>query len=215
MNIKEMIGSRITKARKDLGITIKELAIRVESLSAARISNWEQGTRSPGPIEAKLLAEHLKVSPAWILCLTDNPQGELSMPTTSRQRQIPILNMQDIRDIHIIPAFDPERTVVIDSLNKSNNQAFLFAVLMEDNSMEPVLNTLDLAIINPELTAKPGDFVLAYLKDKQRTVLRKYSETETCLFQLLANNDLWATVPVRNFDDVIVIGVVVECRRYL
>ncbi|WP_154699594.1 helix-turn-helix domain-containing protein, partial [Legionella pneumophila] len=46
MDIREQIGNRITKARKELGITIKELAERTAELSPARISNWEQGTRS-------------------------------------------------------------------------------------------------------------------------------------------------------------------------
>ena len=54
MDIREQIGNRITKSRKAVGITIKELSARIGTLSAARISNWEQGTRSPGPIEAKL-----------------------------------------------------------------------------------------------------------------------------------------------------------------
>ncbi|WP_457604303.1 helix-turn-helix domain-containing protein, partial [Legionella pneumophila] len=73
MDIREQIGNRITKARKELGITIKELAERTAELSPARISNWEQGTRSPGPMEAKLLADQLNVSAAYLLCLTDNP----------------------------------------------------------------------------------------------------------------------------------------------
>ena len=75
MNFKEIIASRITQARKAKGITIKELSIRTETLSPARISNWEQGTRSPGPEEAKLLSKSLDVAASWLLNLTDNPKG--------------------------------------------------------------------------------------------------------------------------------------------
>ena len=77
MDIREQIGNRITRSRKALGITIKALSERIGSLSAARISNWEQGTRSPGPIEAKLLASELHVSASYLLCLTDSPEGEM------------------------------------------------------------------------------------------------------------------------------------------
>ncbi|KTC93549.1 helix-turn-helix domain-containing protein [Legionella cincinnatiensis] len=75
MNIKKIIGSRITQARKANGLTIKVLAERT-GLGVARIGNWEQGTRSPGPAETKLLSEVLNVAGAWLLCLTDDPRGE-------------------------------------------------------------------------------------------------------------------------------------------
>ena len=73
--MKKMIGSRIAQARKANGLTIKELAEKT-GLSASRIGNWEQGTRSPGPSETKLLAEVLNIAGAWLLCLTDDPRGE-------------------------------------------------------------------------------------------------------------------------------------------
>lgn len=76
MNMKKIIGSRITQARKANGLTIKVLAERT-GLGAARIGNWEQGTRSPGPEEALVLSKELGVSASWLLCLTDNPLGEL------------------------------------------------------------------------------------------------------------------------------------------
>lgn len=75
MNMKKMIGSRIAQARKANGLTIKELSEKT-GLSASRIGNWEQGTRSPGPEEAKRLSNELKIAASWILCITDNPQGE-------------------------------------------------------------------------------------------------------------------------------------------
>ena len=56
-------------------MTIKVLAEKTE-LGAARIGNWEQGTRSPGPEEAKILSRELQVAASWLLCLTDDPRGE-------------------------------------------------------------------------------------------------------------------------------------------
>jgi len=90
MSIKEKIGARITQTRKALGITIKELAERTGELSAARISNWEQGTRSPGPTEAKQLAKALNISASFLLCLTDNPNGDLAA-NSNTIRFIPII----------------------------------------------------------------------------------------------------------------------------
>lgn len=73
--MKKIIGSRIKQARKANELTIKVLA-EMTGLGAARIGNWEQGTRSPGPEEAKILSRELKVAGAWLLCLTDDPRGE-------------------------------------------------------------------------------------------------------------------------------------------
>lgn len=75
MNIKKVIGSRITQARKARGLLIKDLAERT-GLGATRISNWEQGIRSPGPQETKILANELQVASSWLLCLSDDPRGE-------------------------------------------------------------------------------------------------------------------------------------------
>lgn len=73
--MKKIIGSRISQARKANGLTIKILAERT-GLGPARIGNWEQGTRSPGPEEVIILSKELQVAASWLLCLTDDPRGE-------------------------------------------------------------------------------------------------------------------------------------------
>jgi len=217
MDIKEKIGNRITQSRKALGITIKELSARVGLLSAGRISNWEQGTRSPGPMEAKMLAEELNVSASYLLCLTDNLQGELTQQTLNGMRHIPVLAMRDAPKSKEIVA-DSEnykQTVMVDSFNRALNSECLFAVVIEDGSMQPEFNQGDVAVIDSERLPKPGDYVLAYLPQKKHTVLRKYGEADGFMFQLLATNELWATVSAKNNEDVIVQGVVAEIRKYI
>ncbi len=219
MDIKKEIASRITKSRKEIGITIKELSARIGTLSAGRISNWEQGTRSPGPVEAMLLAKQLQVSASYLLCLTSNPQGELSSTTGNGPRFIPVLTMKDashakeILDVNS-DDFYAEKIVVVDEFNKSRNSDCLFALSVEDNSMEPIKHD-DLVIIDGDLTPNPGDYVLVYLTAKKQTVLRKYGEADGCVYQLLAGNELWATVSIKNESDAVIIGVVVEHRAYL
>ena len=224
MDIRAQIGNRITKSRKAVGITIKELSARIGTLSAARISNWEQGTRSPGPVEAKLLAGELHVSASYILCLTDSPEGELSLTHGGGARFIPVIAMQEAHrakemmqsNVEQSLSFDArEKSVVVDPFNKSHANACLFAVTVEDTSMQPEFNPSDLVVVDAERVPNPGDYVLAYFPMKKQTVLRKYGEAEGCLFQLLASNELWATVNVKSGDEAVVCGVVVEHRRYL
>ncbi|MBA2656851.1 MAG: helix-turn-helix domain-containing protein [Tatlockia sp.] len=219
MDIKEQISSRITKSRKDLGITIKELSARTGSLSPARISNWEQGTRSPGPVEAKVLAEQLKVSASYLLCLTDNPEGELIQNGGSGLRTIPVFSMKEAPYTkELLDQLDSlvfETTVIINKFNRFIKSSELFAVTVEDDSLQPELNIGDQVIVNGELQPKPGNYVLVYLTERKQTILRKYGEADGCLFQLLATNNLWATVTIKQQGELQLIGVVVEIRKYL
>ena len=221
MDIKDQIGNRITKSRKALGITIKELSARIGALSAARISNWEQGTRSPGPLEAKLLADQLRVSASYLLCLTDNPEGELLLSNGVGMRFVPLLTMKEAShanfslDQALLLCDGREKAVVVDNLNQSKTNARLFALRIEDTSMQPTLNVGDLVIVDADRIPNPGDLVLAYFSVKNQTILRRYGEATDCLFQLLASNDLWAIITIKNEEDVILCGVVSEYRRYL
>ncbi len=216
MDIKQTTAQRITQSRKALGITIKELSARIGNLSAARISNWEQGTRSPGPAEAKLLAEQLHVSASYLLGLTDNEQGELSEFSGNKTRFIPVLKGHEAAQAKelLTSGKNIEQLIVVDVLNKSQNSEFLFAIILEDNSMQPECNTGDLVVVDPALQPRPGDYVLGYLPAKNQTILRKYREAEGCLFQLIPNNTLWTTVQVNNPTDAVLVGVVVEVRKY-
>lgn len=219
MDIREQIGSRITKARKDLGITIKELAARTKELSPARISNWEQGTRSPGPVEAKMVAEQLGVSASYLLCLTDNPEGELVRKEENKLKHIPVLTLNETHYAKDIlgqqKTYEYEKTIVVDELNQSIKSQALFAVVVEDSSMQPELNPGDVVIIDGELQPSPGHYALVHLTQKKQTVLRKYSEADGVLFQLLPNSDLWAAVGVKEAAEAQCIGVVTEIRKYL
>lgn len=215
MNIREQIGNRITKVRKALGITIKELSARTKTLSAARISNWEQGTRSPGPLEAKLLAQNLNVSASYLLCLTDNLNGELTHSSGHSHQFIPVLAMSDAPHWKkLLADSSNERTIVVDGFNTSRHSDKLFALSVEDNSMQPDFHVGDMVVIDTQLSPKPGDYVLVNLLTKKQCVLRKYGEANNCLFQLLATNILWAPVAIQQLEEITLLGVVIEHRRF-
>lgn len=218
MSVKERIGNRIKEVRKAAGLTIKELAEKTGKLSAARIGNWEQGTRSPGPTEARMLAEHLNVSASYLLCLTDNLHGELSHNANTGMRHIPVLDMKEapyVKEIIKGLEHSANKSIVIDGFNKFLNADSLFAVVLEDNSMEPVMRSGSVVVINSTQFPKPGDYVLAHVTSKKQIILRKYGEADNCLYQLLAHNDLWATITIREEKEVEVLGIVVEIRQYL
>lgn len=77
MDIKKQIGKRIKQARGDR--TLKEIASKTKNLSISRVSNYEQGYRTPGPSEAKELANALgNINAPQILCLADWSQNSVN-----------------------------------------------------------------------------------------------------------------------------------------
>lgn len=223
MNIKEKTGHRITKARKALGITIKELAARTKKLSPARISNWEQGTRSPGPLEAMLIADQLNVSASYILCLTDSTTGDHTLDISGKNKphMVPLFKMHDILEATTLLEDDSadhlnERAeyIIVERYSAETLQSKLVATRVDDTSMSPVFSANDIVIIDISRIVLPGEYVVAYLTEKKQAVLRQYRESDSSLYLLQPLNNVWAPLSVTKKDDVSILGTVVEQRRY-
>ncbi len=70
---KVRIGQRIKELRTLKRWSLTRLARETgDQLIKSAISNYEQGTRMPGPEEATIIADALGEAPAHILCLDDN-----------------------------------------------------------------------------------------------------------------------------------------------
>lgn len=73
MDYKIEIGRRIAAERDRCGWSLDELARRTNGfLSKSRISNYEQGTRMPGPKEISILAAALGCDAAYLMCLSQS-----------------------------------------------------------------------------------------------------------------------------------------------
>ena len=95
LNIKKEIGKRIYESRKAKGLTLKELGMLSGNFKQTRLTNWEQGIRAPGPEEIKQLAQALEVSPAFLMCLSDDKQLK---QTRSLSQLIPLLDHRQAGD---------------------------------------------------------------------------------------------------------------------
>ena len=71
MDFKKEIGRRIAGARRDHGLTLKQLSTKTGVLDPNRISNYETGFRMPGPDEIVALAKALGRRPAYLMALED------------------------------------------------------------------------------------------------------------------------------------------------
>jgi SOS-response transcriptional repressor LexA len=227
MSTKQSIGHRITSSRKKLGITIKALADRTEQFSAARINNWELGTRSPGPPEAIILADALGVSPAYLLCLSDSPKGDLHLQAEILPRYLPLISLaetnMDINELKtrltsLTPYSDDKQKVTLDRDSKSPIGQHAFAIIISDNSMAPNFKPGDLIIADRDKKPNPGEFVIAHLKETNKNIIRKYRETNHNTLnhfhaELIASNPDWPSMTVNETDAIL--ATVIEYRRSL
>ena len=204
LNIKKEIGRRIFEARKARGLTLKALGELAGDLKQTRLTNWEQGTRTPGPEEIKQLAKALDVSPAFLMCLSDDIQIK---KTKSHSHLIPLLDNHQACDVKSYinasrehgttndVVFIPVSAVLLPELS-----ADAFALKMVDESMMPEIRVGDVLVIDPLVSPKPGDYIVALLESEQSVIVRKYKQLsasrEAQQYELIALNEDWADIRV-------------------
>jgi SOS-response transcriptional repressor LexA len=216
LNIKQSIGKRIYEARKAKGLTLKALGELTE-LKQTRLTNWEQGTRAPGPEEIKLLAVALEVSPAFLMCLSDDRQfKEEKIP----YKLIPLLDHRQateaksfIKQTHEQKASLPSVAVSSELLPALN--AEIFALKMMDDSMSPEIRIGDVLVMDLLLSPNPGDYVVVKLRGKSEVIICQYKKLSYTSpeFELLTLNDNWPNIKVNEGAEVEIIGTLVQVIR--
>lgn len=223
MSIKERIGKRIEEQRKFFGYTRKELAALTDGLKQSRISNWELGTRTPGPEEIKQLAKILNVSPAYLMCLTDDKHVNTIDNIPGLGCVIPILDHnQACNPIEYLQSINDNQDNTLSFFPISSDFAehigkYAFALKVQDASMEPEFNINDILIIDPEVDPKPGDCIIVKLKEQEEIIIRRYKqlsvEKKFQHFELLPTNENWAKITVSDSNSKLIIGLVCALFR--
>lgn len=222
-DIKKMIGQRIQCERKAKGLTQAKLAELAGGLKQPRINNWEKGIRTPGPEEMKQLAKIFDVSPAFLMCLTDRKQPH-PLDKNYVGALIPLLNLEQLDDsrywIQAIKEGEYDGEIVLIPITIELAKivgANAFALMMEDESMEPELRPKDVLIINPDATPKPGNFVVVKSDNNPEVMIRRYKQLSisksTQQFELLAINKNWAAIQSHELVQCKIIGTVFYLNR--
>jgi len=223
MNIKQRIGKRIADSRRKAGLTMKQLAERTADIKPARIGNWETGARSPGPLEAKVLAEALGVSASYLLCLSDSPTSGADTQARVMPRVVPILSYEQALNpqgqAYAIFKNKFESTTDFDRVPLGKNLSHelgddAFALIIEDESMEPEFSAGDVIVADPAIKPKPGSMVVASFGKQVQAIVRKFRELHNG-FELSPLNSDWATHTVNKAADGSVIATIVEHRRVI
>ncbi|HAT8265765.1 TPA: helix-turn-helix domain-containing protein [Legionella pneumophila] len=215
LNIKKEIGKRILEARKAKGLTLRALGELAGGLKQTRLTNWEQGVRTPGPEEIKLLARALDVSPAYLMCLSDELQfKEAKNPS----RLIPLLDYRQACEAKFHAGSEASGDKVFISVStvllpKLSLKAFALKII--DDSMIPEIRVNDVLVIDPEKSTNPGDYVAVKIGCKMEVIICQYKKLSYTSkeFELLTLNDNWPNIKVNDDVEVEIIGTVVQNIR--
>lgn len=198
LNIKKEIGKRILEARKAKGLTLKALGELAGGLKQTRLTNWEQGVRTPGPEEIKSLARALDVSPAYLMCLSDELQFKKAK---NPSRLIPLLDYRQVCEAGRYTdaeEFNNNIFISVSTVLLPELSPRAFALKVTDDSMMPEIRVNDVLVIDPSGLPEPSDFVIVKITGKPEAIIcqfRKLSYT-SAEFELLTLNDNWPNIKV-------------------
>ncbi len=219
------LGDMLEARRRELGFSYKKLE-DLAGVSAVYISQTLRGKRIPRDEVLVRLAKALDLDPALVLRLAHYEKAPESARRYLGFREdehfenispYPLGTAQRIPVLGWVQAgkFAPSETVDLTPENpddyvysdiKGRN---LFALRVENDSMEPVFHPGDIIIINPNIEPNNGDYVIVRLKDPGEVTFKK----------LLLKDELVILRPLNpRYEDIIlsrkekfeIIGKVVE-----
>ncbi|HAT1829812.1 TPA: LexA family transcriptional regulator [Legionella pneumophila] len=217
LNIKKEIGTRILEARKAKGLTLKALGELAGGLKQTRLTNWEQGVRTPGPEEIKSLAQALDVSPAYLMCLSDEKQFEVKSPS----QLIPLLDHCQACDAKKHINMHPKQqeseniTISVSSTLLPDLSIDAFALKILDDSMMPEFRLNDILVIDPAVSPKPSKYVAVKIGNKMEAIICQYKKLSYTSpeFELHTLNDNWPNIKAEDGLEIEIIGTVMQNIR--
>lgn len=207
---------RLKETRIKAGLSQENLAIACEWEGRARISNYENGTRSPRPKDVEKLAKVLKVSPQWLQFGEGSDNGVFW----------PKKDVKFLKKIPTIPLDEVEAwlsgrlTKTVSTMNFiSHSHEFdfgnnIFFVEIKGDSMispnhpEDSYAEGDFALVDPDAKHDEGKTVL--FSQNNAIKIRKISSDGNELI-LKANNSQY---PIIKLDETVkILGVILLTQR--
>jgi SOS-response transcriptional repressor LexA len=183
------------------------------------MTNWEQGIRAPGPEEIKQLAQALEVSPAFLMCLSDENQTK---NTKNPSQLIPLLDHRQACNaplhINAIREHKQSDDVVYISVSAAllpQLSVDAFALKMTDESMTPEIRVNDVLVIDPSISPNPGDYVVVKMANKPEPIICQYKKLSYTSpeFELVTLNANWPNIKETESIEIEIIGKVRQNTR--
>lgn len=216
LNGEMSLKDRLRQSRKNARLSQEELADKV-GCTQGLISKIERGDQTETALIVEIAAA-LNVRPEYLLCKDDYETLQASKELLADQvngnyelkRSEPARNTVPVFDL--IQAGDYKNTFAnlgqCDiALTDATIKKHTFAIVVTGDSMTPVFMPGMLAIVDPELSAVPGDYVIA--KDTHPEVTLKQLTKDGADWFLKPLNPQYPTKDASKFE---IIGVVIQAQ---
>lgn len=214
------IGSRIEKRLRELGWQQVDLLQRVPDLRAGTLSAIIQRD-SIRSVYSEAIAEALGVTHAWLVTGKSPKERTITDDNVERlarqpARAIPIIDWVQAGQLsEMTSPYSPTTPDGIEWVGDDFGPRAI-ALRIRGNSMEPEFHEGDRIIVDPDVRAQPGDFVVAGNNQHEAT-FKKYrprgiDEQGREMFELVPLNDDY---PVLRSDrePLVLLGTMIEHRR--
>lgn len=179
----KIIGERIEQRRKQLGLTLEDIAQEI-GVAKSTVQRYEKGTidRIKLPV-IEAIARVIAVNPAWICGKTDTmePNNRASLPDGatpidfSKYHQIPILG----RIAAGLPIY-AEENIEGYTITDLNGGAEYFSLRVRGDSMNAIgINDGYLIVVRRQDMVETGEVAVVMVGDEDATVKRFYSTDTT------------------------------------
>jgi SOS-response transcriptional repressor LexA len=196
------LGDTIRQIRKSQSKTLAEIADQVEGYDAGNLSRFERGEQDISPSKLESIARALGLTVADIYNSAQNNVVNQVRPFYGHNplNQVPLISwVQAGMFVECIDDLGECEMIATDLKIKAHT----FALRVQGDSMEPILNEGMIVIVEPDMQALHGHFVVA-----------KNGDNEATLKQLVQDGGDWflkplnTRYPVKPLGDSHIVGVV-------
>ncbi|MGD1323537.1 LexA family protein [Pandoraea pnomenusa] len=214
-------AERLQHAMDVRGVKMKKEIAKIAGVSSSAVTQWFKGdTKSLKADSILRVAKQLRVRVEWL----KDGVGTMELATEFQNvepaelgsRKVPVISyVQAGLMVEVVDPFTLGGGFEIIEVSVPCSPR-TFALRIRGNSMEPRFYEGDLAIIDPELSPKPGQFVVAKNTSEEAT-FKKYrprglDERGNDVFELVPLNDDYPTLHSER-DHLHIIGVCIERRE--
>lgn len=219
------LGRRIAWARDQLGLSQLQIADHFGITSQA-VSQWEADKTAPGQARLASLARLLQLRLDWLMEGSGEPHDDTEQEERFDGTFIPAPKMLPVIDRVTAGKW----TVVADPYPEGGGMDYIatelewlspeaFALEIEGTSMLPDFLPGDRVIIDPAISPRPGDFVVAKSDSDDEATFKKYRPKGSDkggrpIIELVALNADWPSLVIDADNPGRIVGTLAEHRRY-
>lgn len=200
MELDKYIGSQIRKIRKNHNISAQELAERLNTTSTS-INRYERGARKANQDTLFAMAQIFNVSINDFFPKTTNVGDKQLNPVA-----VPLLSkIENTKNIKSKKNVEKYLYYYLDT----NPGTELFAIVLNDNSMEPTVTKGSINIIQETTDVKDDEIVAVLFKDSEIPTLRRIRRSNGTTF-LVADNSQYPPIVLTGDDSPKILGKAIK-----